>query len=93
MATFNVAKKRGVNIRYITAFTKCFKAKARASALRKMGKDETERLLREIRPGMFMGNYESPGSRGHVFGGEMAELWSDWMRTLAMRGGAFKKLQ
>jgi hypothetical protein len=93
MATFNLAKKRGVNIRHITAFTKCFKTRARASSLGKMGQDDAERLLREIRPAMFMGEYERPGPRGHVFGGEMAELWPDWMRTLVMRGGAFKTLQ
>jgi hypothetical protein len=92
MATFNVLKQKGINVQHIAAFAKCFKGRAKALSMGKMGADEAEALLRQLRPSMLMGDYELPGPRGHIFAGEMAELWPDWMRTLAMRGGAFKKL-
>ena len=93
MPTFTALKQKGVNIEYIAGFVKCFKAKARSLSMGKMGTDEAEMVLRQMKSSLFMEDYELPGSRSHIFTGEMCELWPDWMRTLAMRAGGFKTLQ
>ena len=93
MRTFAALKQKGVNTDYISGFVKCFKAKARALSMGKMGTDEAEMVLKQMKSSMFMEDYELPGSRSHIFTGEMCELWPDWMRTLAMRAGGFKTLQ
>ena len=93
MPTFTALKQKGVNIEYIAGFVRCFKAKARSLSMGKMGTDEAEMVLRQMKSSLFMEDYELPGSRSHIFTGEMCELWPDWMRTLAMRAGGFKTLQ
>lgn len=92
MKVFKLAKQRGVESTFIDGFFKCFSEKVKALNVSKMGADEAEAVLKTLSPVMFMEGYELPGPRSHVFKGEMAELWIDWMRTLAMRGGDFQCL-
>ena len=87
-----MVKQRGVESNFIDGFCKCFSEKVKALNVSKMGADEAEAVLKTLSPVMFMEGYELPGPRSHVFKGEMAELWIDWMRTLAMRGGDFQCL-
>ena len=93
MKLFRALKQKNIDITYIDAFAKCFKEKAKSLTLGKMGADEAKIVLKKMKPQMFMKDYELPGPRSHIFTGEMSELWIDWMRTLAMRGGAFQTLQ
>ena len=91
--TFKMLKTRGIEVKYVLAFIAAFKSKVKTLGIAKLGTDEAERIFRELNPKSFMSDYEPPGPRGHVFTGEMAELWPDWMRTIAMRGGGFKCFQ
>lgn len=93
MRLFKALRQKGINVQIITVFAKCFKQQARKLNFGKMGTDEAEIVLKKLKPSMFLGDFEPPGPRGHIFTGEMAELWPDWMRTLAMRAGSFKTLQ
>ncbi|OHT13621.1 hypothetical protein TRFO_16167 [Tritrichomonas foetus] len=93
MKLFRQLRLKNIDVHYIETFAKCFKEKAKSMTLGRMGADEAEIVLKKMKPNMFMKDYELPGPRSHVFTGEMAELWIDWMRTLAMRGGAFLTLQ
>lgn len=93
MKLFKQLKQRGFDIKYIENFAKCFKDMAKAKKQAKMGADEAEIVLKKLKPIMFMKLYELPGPRTHVFAGEMAELWIDWMATISMRSGTFLCLQ
>lgn len=92
MKLFKTIKQKGIDVRYLDSFFKCFREKAKAMNLMKIRTDEAEAVLKTLKPMMFMNDYELPGPRSHVFKGEMTELWIDWMRTLAMRGGDFQTL-
>ena len=91
--TFKMLKTRGIEVKYVLAFISAFKAKVKATGIAKLGTDEAENIFKELNPKTFMTDYEPPGPRGNVFTGEMAELWPDWMRTIAMRGGRFREFQ
>ncbi|EAY20946.1 hypothetical protein TVAG_172030 [Trichomonas vaginalis G3] len=84
--TFKMLRQKGLDVKYILAFISAFKQKVKQNGIVKLGTDIAEQILKSLNPKQFMDGYEPPGPRGHVFTGEMAGLWADWMRTLAMRG-------
>jgi len=91
--TFKYLKTLGLNVDYLITFIEAFKSKAKDIGASKMGTDEAESVLRTMKPELFMGDYEPPGPRGHIFTGEMAELWSDWMRTISAKHYSCKSIR
>ena len=81
---------RGINVHYLIAFITAFRSRTSEAKLKT---EEAEIILSKMKPSMFMSDFQLLGPRGHIFTGEMAELWPDWIRTLAMRGGGFQQLQ
>lgn len=93
MSVFSVLKKMGVDIQNIASFRRAFKAKAREAAHAKIGTDEAEMILKQMKTCVFIADDNFTFTRSHVFSGEIADLWPDWMRTLAMRSGSMKVLR